>query len=134
MSIRPLLDSELPFSGIASSIEDRNDYDMVILNREINSIWKSSRQGAPDARSKFLVLEWAVENAIIRGSNFIQKFKPQFRLFGLVPFERRLNVGIRSGIREKTITAHSDLGFALEVSARRSSTSKAECARTGSWR
>ena len=25
----------------------------------------------------FLVLEWSVENAIIRGSNFIQKFKPQ---------------------------------------------------------
>jgi hypothetical protein len=32
MSIRRLLDSELPFSGIASSIEDRDDYDMIILN------------------------------------------------------------------------------------------------------
>jgi hypothetical protein len=47
-------------------------------------------------------------------------------LFGLVPFERRLNVGIRSGIREKMVAAHSDLESALEVSARRSSTSKAE--------
>lgn len=31
-SIRRLLDSELPFSGIASTIEDRDDYDMIILN------------------------------------------------------------------------------------------------------
>ena len=56
MSIRRLLDSELPFSGIASSIEDRNDYDMVILNREINSIWKSSRQARlmPDRSSWYL--------------------------------------------------------------------------------
>ena len=32
MSIRRLLDSELPFGGIASSIENRDDYDMIMLN------------------------------------------------------------------------------------------------------
>ena len=32
--------------------------------------------GAPDARSKFLVLEWSVENAIISGSNLIRNSNP----------------------------------------------------------
>ncbi len=43
------LNPELPFSGIAGGVEDRDDEDNVILNREVNPIRKPSRNGPPDA-------------------------------------------------------------------------------------
>ena len=43
------LNPELPFSGIAGGVEDCDDEDNVILNREVNPIRKPSRNGPPDA-------------------------------------------------------------------------------------
>ena len=78
-----------------------------------------------------MILERSVEDASVGGSNLVKKLQPQSRLLGLVPFERRFYVSIASEIREKAVGFHLDLESAFEVSARRSSTSNAECPREG---
>src|SRR5262245_4161404 len=96
-----------------------NNDDSVILNRKIDRVRKSSRQCAPNSRTKILICKWAIENSQVCCAKLIEEFKTQAGFFSLIPFETGLDLKLDDRCSFESILFH------FRLSERRSITSNA---------
>src|SRR6266404_2361392 len=117
-----LINATLPYCRILRGMKNCKYDNYLTLDREVNAKRKAPRQCSPHAGAKDLIFQRAVLDSVVGFSKLIQELVAQPKLLAFVPIERCLNVGIDDRFVLNAV------GFHFGDFAKRSSTSKEECA------
>lgn len=105
-ALSKLAAASLPLCRITTGVQHGEHDNDIPFNGKVGGVWKAPEECAADTRPKSPVLQWTLDDAIIRRMQLVEKTQSQPRLFVLVSMESRLNVKIDPWVGDKMVLDH----------------------------
>ncbi len=106
--LRWLASACLPLRRIAVRVQDSENDDGVILDREVNGVRETTKQRPSNPRPKLAIPQRAIHDSTVGGGELIKEFEAEARSLVLIPGERCFHIQIGRRFRDKPIACHCD--------------------------
>jgi hypothetical protein len=112
-------DSALPLGGVARSAENRDDYDSLSFDREVDGAWEIGESTRGEFLNECPDIRKGDQRLFISRAKFCKKFKPKPWFLAFIPVECGFDISLNRRLGFDCISLHFDFR------ARRSITSNA---------